>query len=404
MHPGQVAEGAGPLAGVRVLEVGHQIAGPYCARLLADQGADVIKVERPGTGDVSRSMGPFVGEDAHPEKSLTYLYLNYNKRSVTLDLRSPQGRELFMALARDCDVLVENFEPRVMRSFGLDHAVLSRENPRLVYTSISNFGQTGPRSGWRGNDLIDYAASGMMSISGTADRPPLKHGYHQAGYVGGLAGVVPTMAALLMRDMTGEGQHVDVAISEALTSTLVLTVPYYTYMGETQTRRTAVGDSFANCTPARDGWVIAHSPRSDQWSDFCNLVQAPALDDARFSTAEGRLQHAEELDALLGAALQARDRFELFQEANARKVLFGVVQTPQDLGLCAQLGARGFFHDVAHPVAGTLRYPGQTFHASESGFSLRRRPPLLGEHTEEVLGSIGCTASDVAALRRAGVA
>lgn len=399
----RTSEGAGPLAGLRVLDVGHQIAGPYCARMLADQGADVIKVERPGCGDISRTMGPFVGSDPHPEKSLTYLYLNYNKRSVTLDLGTSHGRSLFRTLVRDCDVLIENFEPRVMRSFGLDFDGLAPENPGLVYTSISNFGQGGPRGDWRGNDLTNYAMSGVMSISGTADREPLKHGYFQSAYVGGLCAVIPTMAALLARDATGQGQHVDVSISEALASTLVLTVPYYTYMGEVQSRRSPVGDTFGNCARASDGWVIAHSPRNEQWAEFCELVDAPELNAERFSTPDGRLRHAEELDSILGAALRARQKFELFHSTNAKRMLFGVVQTPEDLALCPQLRERTFFHEVEHPVAGTLRYPGQTFETSEEGFSIRRRAPLLGEHTEEVLGAIGCTAKDVDELRRAGI-
>ncbi|MCC6472502.1 MAG: CoA transferase [Burkholderiales bacterium] len=396
--------GDGALAGLRVLDLGHQIAGPYCARLLADQGAEVIKVERPGTGDVSRAMGPYAGGEPHPEKSLTFLYLNYNKRSLTLDLKKAEGRRILLALAQQADVLVENFEPRVMPSLGLDHAALSAANPGLVLTSISNFGQTGPRRDWRGNDLIDYALSGIMSISGTALREPVKHGYHQAGYVGGLAGVIPTLAALLMRDTSGRGQQVDVAIAEALTSTLLLTVPYYTYMGETQTRRAPVGDSFGNCARARDGWVVAHAPRSGEWNDFCEVVGAPLLADPKFATTRGKIAHAAELDRLLGAALAKQDRFALFEHANRKKILFGVVQTPQDLANCPQLAERGFFHEIDHPVAGRLRYPGQTFEGSEEGFRLSRRPPLLGEHTGEILrGELGCSAAEVARLRAAGV-
>ena len=398
MPPASAAEG--PLAGLKVLDLGHQIAGPYCARLLADQGAEVIKIERPGTGDVSRSMGPYAGGEPHPEKSLHFLYLNYNKRSLTLDLKQAAGRKILLELARGADVLVENFEPRVMPALGLDYAALAEANPRLVLTSISNFGRTGPRRDWRANDLVDYAVSGVMSISGTADREPVKHGYYQAGYVGGLAGVIPTMAALLMRDATGRGQHVDVAIAEALTSTLLLTVPYYTYMGETQTRRAPVGDAFGNCTRARDGWVVAHSPRSGEWNDFCDLVEAPSLADPKFATARGKIVHAKELDELLGAALARQDRFALFERANQKKILFGVVQTPQDLAKCPQLAARGYFHEIDHPVAGRLRYPGQTFDASESGFAISRRPPLLGEQTDEILsGELGYARGEIERLR-----
>lgn len=397
------ASNEGPLEGLKVLDLGHQIAGPYCARLLADQGAEVIKIERPGTGDVSRAMAPFAGDEPHAEKSLTFLYLNYNKRSLTLDLKSSEGKKILLELVRDADVLIENFEPRVMASLGLDFKTLSKVNPKLVMTSISNFGQTGPRRDWRANDLIDYAVSGVMSISGYAEREPVKHGYFQAGYVGGMAGSIPTMAALLMQGATGRGQHVDVAISEALTSTLLLTVPYYTYMGETQTRRAPIGEAFGNCARARDGWVVAHSPRSGEWGDFCDVVDAPALKDPKFATARGKIANAAELDDVLGAALAKQDRFALFEEANRKKILFGVVQTPEDLATCRQLDERHFFHEIDHPVAGKLRYPGQTFDASESGFGISRRPPLLGEHNEEILSDLGYSKPDVVRLREKGV-
>ena len=393
----------GPLEGLRVLDLGHQIAGPYCARLLADQGAEVIKIERPARGDVSRAMAPFAGNEPHPEKSLTFLYLNYGKRSLTLDLKQEEGRKILLDLVRDTDVLVENFEPRVMASLGLDYDALARINSKLVMTSISNFGQTGPRRDWRANDLIDYAVSGVMSISGYAEREPLKHGYFQAGYVGGLAASIPTLAAVLAQGASGRGQHVDVAIAEALTSTLLLTVPYYTYMGETQTRRAPIGEAFGNCAPARDGWVVAHSPRSGEWGDFCDVVEAPALKDPKFATTRGKIANAAELDEILGAALARHDRYALFEEANRKKILFGVVQTPEDLARCKQLEERHFFHEIDHPVAGKLRYPGQTFDASESGFAISRRAPLLGEHNEEILLGLGYGASEIHRLGEIGV-
>jgi crotonobetainyl-CoA:carnitine CoA-transferase CaiB-like acyl-CoA transferase len=392
------------LHGIRVLDIGHQIAGPYCARLLADQGADVIKIERPRRGDSARALPPFVNDDGHLEKSLTFLYLNYNKRSVTLDLTIARGREVLLDLVTHSDILVENFEPAFLPSLGLDFKTLATVNPRLIVTSISNFGQTGARRDWRGNDLINYAVSGAMSISGTADREPLKHGQFQSAFVGGLAGVIPTLAAVYMREFTGEGQHADVSIAEALASTLVMSIPYYTYMGETQRRRDPAGSSYGNPAPAKDGWVIPHATRNREWADFCAIVNERRLLDPKYASSKGRITHAEELDRLLGEALLKLGRFELFHEANRKRLLCGVVQTPQDLANCEQLAARGFFHEIDHPVAGRLRYPGETFAASAGGFKVRRRPPLLGEHNEEVLGDLlGYGADTLRALAKEGV-
>ena len=399
--PTPVPPASQALSGLRVLDIGHQIAGPCCARLLADHGADVIKIERPELGDLARRMGPYVGEEAHPEKSLTFLYLNYNKRSMTLDLKRTEGRQVLLDLVRSADILVENFEPSFLPSLGLGYADLASVNPRLIVTSITNFGQTGPRRDWRGNDLIDYALSGCMYISGTANREPLKHGQFQSGYVGGLAGVVPTLAAVYMRTITGEGQHADISIADALTSTLVMTIPYYAYMGETPRRRDDSG-AYGNCTPVRDGWIIPHATRSRDWSDFCDVIEEPRLLDPKFATPKGKIAHAEELDRLLHEALMKLDRFPLFHKANKKRLLFGVVEPPEDLANCEQMAARNFYHEIDHPVAGRLRYPGQTFETTANGFAIRRRPPLLGEHTDEILGDLGYPQTKIDSLRQAG--
>jgi crotonobetainyl-CoA:carnitine CoA-transferase CaiB-like acyl-CoA transferase len=375
-----------PLSGVRVLDIGQHIAGPYCARLLGDQGADVIKVEPP-SGDSARALPPFAGDDAHPEKSLHFLYLNYNKRGVTADLTTPRGRDILLSLVKGADVLVENFEPGYLSSLGLGYEALKRINPRLIVTSITHFGQTGPRRDWRANDLITYAASGIMYISGTVGREPLKHGTTQSDFAGGLAATIPTLAALYMREFTGEGQHVDVSIAEVLTSTLVTTVPYYTYMGETLRRRDREGAMLSSPAPARDGWVIPHANRRREWGEFCGIIQEPRLLDPKYSTAKGRIVYADEIDQLIGDALKKLDRFDLFHNANRKRLQWGVVQTPEDLAHCEHLVARGFFHEVDHPVAGRLRYPGSAFATTEGGFQLRRRAPLLGEHNDDILAA-----------------
>lgn len=394
-----------PLSGVRVLDIGQHIAGPYCARLLGDQGADVIKVEPPERGDSARSLPPFVGDDMHPEKSLHFLYLNYNKRSVTVDFTTPRGRDILLSLVEQSDILVENFEPGFLSSLGLGFEALKDVNPRLVVTSISSFGQTGPRRDWQGNDLIHYAASGVMYISGAVGREPLKHGTTQSDFAGGLAGVIPTLAALYMREFTGEGQHLDVSIAEVLTSTLVTTIPYYTYMGETPRRRDREGAMMSNPAPARDGWVIPHANRRREWAEFCGVIKEPRLLDAKYSSPKGRIVYAEEIDRLIGEALKKLDRFELFHDGNRKRLQWGVVQTPGDLAHCEQLAARGFFHEVDHPVAGRLRYPGLAFSTSEGNFNLRRRAPLLGEHNDEILDGLpGNRADTQRSAAKAGIA
>lgn len=389
------------LAGLRVLDLGQEIAGPYCARLLGDQGADVVKVEPPTVGDPSRGMEPFVGDEPHPEKSLHFLYLNYNKRSITLDLTDKSGRDALLDLVRRADIVVENFEASYLPSLGLGYESFAAVNPRIIVTSITNFGQSGPRRDWRGNDLINYALSGCMYISGTARREPLKPGQCQSGYAGGFAGVIPTIAALYMREMTGEGQHVDVAIAESLASTLVMMVPYYTYMGETQRRRDDAGGAYGNCTEVRDGWIIPHATRSRDWNEFCDVLESSPLADPKFASPKGKIAYAEELDRLLHEALMKLNRFDLFHRANRKRLLFGVVQTPEDLANCDQLAARGFFDEADHPIAGRLRYPGRTFETTEGGFSFCRRPPLLGEHNEEILrGELGYGAAELEAVAR----
>ena len=221
---------------IRVLDVSQGIAGPLCAKLLGDFGADVIKVEPPG-GESARRMPPFVGDAPHPEKSLFFLLLNLNKQGVTLNLEEPRGAEIFRTLACRADVVVESFPPGYQASLGLDHASLERENPGVLMTSITPFGQTGPYSQYQGEEIVAYAMSGIMGISGTTDREPLKHGGFPGQYEAGFNGTLATLFALLLRDVTGVGQHVDVSIQEVVNSTMVINQPFYSWAGGVQGRR-----------------------------------------------------------------------------------------------------------------------------------------------------------------------
>ena len=224
------------LEGVSVLDLTHRIAGSYCTKLLADFGADVVKIERPG-GDPGRLTGPFLNDDADPEKSLPFSYLNTNKLSVTLNFKHPEGIEILRSLVRECDILVENFAPRVMSSLGLDYNSLRQENPRLIMVSISNFGQTGPYRDFKAADIVEYALGGLMYIFGAYDREPLKHAFNQAQFKAGTDAASAALMALYHQRMTGEGQHVDVSIQEAVASGLRDVVNNFTYTGAVRRRQ-----------------------------------------------------------------------------------------------------------------------------------------------------------------------
>lgn len=371
------------LQGLRVLDLGPGIAPALCARLLADRGADVVKVEPP-QGDAVRGLEPRLPIEDAAEQSLVHHFVNWNKRGVVLDLEDPDGRAALADLVRQADVVIHGSSPRDAKRLGIDFDSIVRLHPGIVLTSITGYGQTGPKSDRRWTDLINYAQSGIMSFSGTADREPLRHGCSQSEFSGALAALVPTLAAIYQQRRGGGGRHVDVSLSEALTSHLVIGIPYVTYMDEVPDRRDPAGDSFGNCYPAADGWVIAHSPRSGRWSDFASFVGEPALDDPRFSTGLSRMENAEELDRLLGAALAKRDRFELFHEANRNKILFGVVQSPKDLADCPQLASRACYETVHHPVAGDLRFPVTAFALEEGQQVVASPAPTLGQHQAEV--------------------
>ena len=392
----------GVLEGVRVLDLGHHVSGPFCSKLLADYGADVIKVEPPA-GEVARAAGPFVGDTPHPEKSVPFLYLNSNKRGITLDVGSDTGRNILAALAANADVLVENHPPQEAPSLGLDYATLSAANPAMVVTSITAFGQTGPYRDYQSTDIISCALSGLMYHSGDSDREPLRNALDQSLYVAGANAAAATLVAVFQRLSTGSGQHVDVSVVECLATHLVQAVPYYSYMGAIKGRRAVTGSGFEELMPAKDGYVVPSVQGSQPWSVVADLIGLDALQDHRFSTGSGRIEHGEELKGLLIEGLSKWERHPLFQESGERRLVFGMAQDAGDLYDCPHLAAREFFVEVEHAVAGTARYPGGGACLSEGGFEMHRAAPLLGEHNAEILGDLGYSAEDLVSLRGLGV-
>jgi CoA:oxalate CoA-transferase len=394
----------GMLDGVRVLELGGHISAPFCAKLLADYGADVIKVEPPGQGDEARRMGPFVGDDPHAEKSIPFLYLNTNKRGITLDPETSSGDKILTALIGTADVIIENFPPRDAEALGLTYASLAESSPALVVTSITPFGLTGPYRNYTATGIVNCAFSGLMYHSGDSDREPLRNVLNQSYYVAGVNGAVATVAALFQRLTTGQGQQVDVSAMECLAAHLVQAVPYYNYMGAIKGRRPVRGSGFDELMPARDGYVVPSVQGSQPWSVIADLIGVGELHDERFASGSGRVEHGEELKELLLEGLAQWDRNPLFQASGEKRLVFGIAQDAGGLFDCPHLRQRGYFLEVDHPVAGKTQYPGLGPGLSDGEFQIRRPASLLGQHNAEIyVEELGLSAQEMGQLAAAGI-
>ena len=393
----------GVLEGVKVLDLSEDIAGSFCGRLLADYGADVLKLEPPG-GAALRRMGPFFGDDPHPEKSLFFLVMNLNKKGATLNLETVTGRDILKALVPQVDVVIETWRPGYLPSIGLGYEVLEQLNPELVMTSITPFGQTGPYSQYQGEEIVNYAMGMILSISGVQGREPLKHGGFQAQYEGGLNGAAVTSIALFGRENTGQGQHIDVSITECVASTMMATQTMYSFMGGTQARRRPSGGMFGQTMPCADGWIIVQAGGGASWEDIAGFFEAPELLETRFSDPSQRPLHGEELDRIIIDAIKDQSKWDLFHKAAQARILFGVVQSPSELAECPQLEARDFYREVEHPVIGKIKVPAVLFNLSLTPYALRSAAPTLGQHNREIyMDGLGYTRQEMSRLRQLNV-
>ncbi len=392
------------LDGVRVLDFTHHVAGPYCTKLLADFGADVVKVERPGGGDPARRMGPFVRDEPQQDMSLPFLYLNTSKRGVTLNLKSSAGHDIALRLAAEADVMVENFSPRVMPSLGLDYDSIRKVNPDAIMVSISNFGQSGPYRDHKATEIVEYALGGMAYIFGSQDREPLVHAYNQAQFKAGTNAASAAAIAVFHRMMTGRGDYVDLSIQESMTTALRDTASVYTYQGGIKARAaTYTGEMPRGPMTAGDGYVVPIVFGGVDWADLSEFMEAPPLADERFSTAEGRRDNARALREEVERAIARRDATDLFYAAHERRgYIFGLVQDPAQLVDNPQYRHRRYFEDVVHPVAGSFAYPGAPFDMSATPWRARSPAPTLGQHNAEVFGELGLSQHDLVALKASG--
>ena len=394
------------LDGLKVLDLTRYVAGPYATRLMAAQGAQVIKIERPGVGDPSRRIGPFPGDVPHPEKSAPFLYLNTGKQSITLNLKHSASKPIMRRLLEWADVLVENFRPGVMERLELDYESVAAVNPSLVMTSISNFGQTGPYRDYGAREINLYAMGGLMYITGDPEREPLHMAARLAQYGAGQNAFAGTIGALLHRDISGRGQHVDVAISEYLATILENALSQYSYTGSNfrRTGNRGYGRAAWGPYPCRDGYVGVIAGPDHKWHEMAELMGIAELADARFDDRAGRGENADELDALMLPWLMAHDRHDIFERAQRAGLAFAYVATPEDILRWDHPRARGFFADAEHPEAGILEHPTMPWRvSSDDGWNMDAAP-TLGQHNIAVYcDMLGYGRADLARLRGMGV-
>ena len=388
------------LGDIRVLDLSEDVAGPFCTKLMAGLGAEVIKIEPPGSGDISRSAGPFLRAAPHAEQSATYLYLNTGKKSITLDIQSQTGVHIVQHLAQECDILVESFNAGYLNQLELGYAALERLNPGLIYTSVTPFGQTGPYRDYKGSELVAQAMGALMHTIGLPDKEPLRIGGNAAGYTTGMSALSATLLALYVRDAVGHGQHVDVSAMETITVAQIHASIAHQF-GRTPARRVST------LAQAQDGWVHAgleRGVREDTWARVCALMGRPELvDDPKFNTREARREHQQELLTLINEWTATRPKEEIYHTLQGLRTVAGYVATVADLETSQQLLAREFFQRLDHPNAGTATYPGAPFTIHGTSWQ-HVRAPLLGEHNEAIYcGRLGYTREDLAHLRGMGV-
>lgn len=401
----------GALSDLTVLDLTHHVAGPYCTKLLATYGAEVIKIERLGSGDPSRRAGPFPGDTPHLETSGLFLHLNTNKRSVALDLKHPRGQALIREMVKQVDVVVENFSPRVLTSLGLSYAELEPLNPGLIMTSISNFGQTGPYRDWKAQDMVIYAMGGAMNITGLPEREPLRLAMNLMAYQGGNVAAAATMTGVLGARRLGVGQHIDVSLFEVHAGSIdrrTTSLVGYQYTGDPGYREAAIGIGVypSGVIPCKDGYIqtliFPHV-----WERLLAAMGMPELnDDPRFADPIERMQqdNRPEFMAIFEDWLQRNTRYEAMTKMQAERVPLTAVNPPSAVLQDPHFRERGYFVEVDHPQAGRLPYTREPFRMAASAAEPVRRAPLLGEHTDTVLRQrLGLTDSDLAELRAQGV-
>jgi crotonobetainyl-CoA:carnitine CoA-transferase CaiB-like acyl-CoA transferase len=392
--------GNAPLEGLTVVDLTRVLSGPYCTMLLADMGARVIKIEQPGRGDDTRAWGPpFVGIE-----SAYFMSVNRNKESLTLDLKHPAAREILDRLLDRADVLVENFRPGTMERLGYGYEAAAEKWPRLIYCSISGFGQTGPRSHQPGYDAVVQAEAGLMSITGEADGPPLRLGVAIADIVSGMFAAQGVAMALFARERNGRGQRVDIGMLDSTAALLTYQAAAYFATGRSPER---LGNRHPSIAPyetfdASDGEFVLAVGNDEQWRRLCTVMDLPELGlDERFATNRLRLEHYDALKTIVSDRVRQRTRAEWIAQLTAAGVPSGAVRDIGEVLEDPHLSARSMIEIVEHATVGAVRVLGVPIKLSETPGSVRTPPPTLGQHTDQILiGDLGLSDAEIATLRQ----
>jgi crotonobetainyl-CoA:carnitine CoA-transferase CaiB-like acyl-CoA transferase len=399
---GEASVARGPLDGIKVIEVGVAMAGPFCAMTLGDYGADVIKIERMGNGDESRRWAPFFeGGTSH-----YYIAANRNKRGLEIDLKSEEGRALFRELAASADVVIDNFRVGALDRLGLGYEDLSRDNPRLLYCSISGFGTSGPRAHDRANDIFMQAFAGNMSVTGEEGRGPCKAGISVADVGAGMFGVIGILLALAARERTGRGQRIDTSLMEGQLAMLSYHLTYYFASGVAPIRRGAA----MNLSPAyrafeaADHWLVVGAFTDRMWDGVCRAVgRAEWIEDPRFATAALRNGHRDYLVGELGRMFREKPVAEWIALLDAEDVPSTPVQSIDEVVTDPQVLAREMVVALDHPTAGPVKMAGLPVKLSDTPGTLRTAAPLLGQHSADIVRELGYSETAVQELIDRGV-